>query len=117
MRQAGVIAGAALYALENHVDRLTEDHRHAQMLGEAISRIDGLSLQRECVETNIVIFDVADHLGTASQLASRLEDQGVSVLAMTPRMIRAVTHLGITEKDIHQVVNALQEVSTEIARI
>src|SRR5438067_1856833 len=64
MRQAGVIAAGALYALQNNRQRLTQDHANAQILAEAIGASDGLSLQPEAVETNIVIFRVEPKLGS-----------------------------------------------------
>ncbi len=59
MRQAGIIAAGALYALDHHIDRLTEDHANAQMLADAVRRIDDLELRPAKVDTNIVIFHIA----------------------------------------------------------
>ncbi|MBI82106.1 MAG: low specificity L-threonine aldolase [Planctomycetaceae bacterium] len=115
MRQAGIIAAGALHALENHIDRLAEDHRHARILGEAVNRCEGLSLPGESVDTNIVIFTVDEQLGTAQQVVQRLAEQGVAVLAVAPQLIRAVTHLGITEQDVRQVARAIQEIGSQIA--
>src|SRR5262249_31952193 len=77
MRQAGIIAAAALYALENHVDRLADDHANAQVLADAVRRLPGLELRPEKVDTNIVVFHIAPELGTAAQWHDRLADRGV----------------------------------------
>ena len=63
MRQAGVIAAGALYALEHHIDRLAEDHANAQVLAAAIRKIDGLELRPDKVDTNLVIFQRASAAG------------------------------------------------------
>lgn len=112
MRQAGMIAAAALYALENHIDRLAEDHLNARRLDEAISRITGLR-PLGTVDTNIVIFDVAPELGTAHELAARLRQRGVLVLAIGPQRIRAVTHLDVDAKDTQRAIEALTAVVHE----
>jgi threonine aldolase len=112
MRQAGIIAAGALYALENHVERLAEDHVNAKRLGEAVSHIAGLRLPGT-VDTNIVIFDVAPELGTAHELAARLRQHGVLVLAIAPQRIRAVTHLDVDEADTNRAVEALGAVVDE----
>ena len=117
MRQAGIIAAGALHALENHIDRLAEDHRHAQILGKAVNQCEGLSLSGESVDTNIVIFAVDEQFGTAKQVVQRLAEQDIAVLAVAPQLIRAVTHLGITEQDVRQVGHALQEIGSQIAGV
>ena len=73
MRQAGIIAAGALYALENHVERLAEDHANAQRLAEAIRATEGLELQPPEIDTNMVIFHVDPALATAAQLVSALQ--------------------------------------------
>jgi len=102
MRQAGIIAAGALYALEHHVDRLAEDHAHAKLLAEAIRAVEGLELQPPEIDTNMVIFRVDPALATAAQLAAALQQSGVLVLAIGPAKIRAVTHLDVTEADVRR---------------
>src|SRR6202008_3446864 len=82
MRQAGIAAAGALYALEHHVERLAEDHRHAQVLARAVADTAGLRLAPAQVDTNLVWFRVDHELGTAQALAERLRAQGVLVLAL-----------------------------------
>jgi threonine aldolase len=116
MRQAGLLAAAALYALEHHVERLAEDHAHARALAVAISSHEGLSLDPPHVDTNLVIFDVAPRLGTAADFAARLARQGVFVIPFGPQRIRAVTHLDVSRADIELAIAAIEEAVAEPAR-
>jgi threonine aldolase len=111
MRQVGVIAAAALYALEHHVDRLAEDHANAQRLAAAIREIDGLELRPPQVDTNLVIFRVDEHLGTAAELSQRLAQRGVGIIAFGPQMMRAVTHLDVTTADVDRAAKVLAELA------
>ena len=114
MRQAGVIAAGALYALEHHVDRLAVDHHHTQILAQAILGTEALKLPLNEVDTNILIFDVNERLGSASDFVAALRDRGVSMFAIAPQRIRAVTHLDVTEKDVRQATEILSEVANEM---
>jgi threonine aldolase len=97
MRQAGIIAGGALYALDHHIDRLAEDHRNARIIAQAVTDTAGLRLDPPDVETNIVWFEVDPDLGTAEELAARLEQRGVRVQAAEPQMLRACLHLDVSK--------------------
>jgi len=108
MRQAGVIAAAAEYALEHNVDRLVEDHANARRLAEAIAELPGVSIDLAAVETNILYFDVDESLGTAQSLADRLKAEGVSMLATAPQRIRAVTHLDVDAAGIDRAITVLR---------
>ena len=83
MRQAGVIAAGALYALQNNRQRLSIDHANAQIIAEAVRAAEGLSLQPDTVETNIVIFRVEPKLGSAAEFAAELKTQRVLSLAIS----------------------------------
>lgn len=107
MRQAGIIAAGALYALENHIDRLADDHFNAQILGDAVRQIEGLTLQPDQVDTNIVIFRVDPEIGTAPELVAKLAAQGVLMLAISPTQIRAVTHLDVSERQVREAGEVL----------
>ncbi len=100
MRQAGIIAAGALYALENNRERLRTDHAHAQIIADAVRGSAGFRLEPADVDTNIVIFHVDPAVGTAAEVVQRLEQAGVRVLAISPSQIRAVTHLDVSEKDV-----------------
>lgn len=108
MRQAGVIAAAALYALDHHIDRLGEDHVHAQMLAEGIEQIEELTLSRGRPETNLVFFDVDSEWGTAEKLTELLAEQGVLMLPLGPQTVRAVTHLDVDSHAITAALNTLK---------
>ena len=106
MRQAGVIAAAALYALEHHVERLADDHAHAQILARAVERTAGLSLESGAVETNLVWIAVDPTLGTAPAIAARLKEEGVLVSALGPQVLRACTHLDVSREDFEYAAEA-----------
>lgn len=108
MRQAGVLAAAALYAIEHHVDRLAEDHANARRLAEGVLQIPGLRLDGETVDTNIVYFRVDPRVGTSESVVDRLRSQGVLMLALGPDAVRAVTHLDVTADDVDRALAVLR---------
>ncbi len=110
MRQSGVIAAAGIIALERMVERLAEDHDNAQRLAKGLENIEGLSLGvPESVRTNIVYMELSADL-SAPETAQKLERAGVRVLASGPRRLRAVTHYGITAKDVDQAVETFWKI-------
>jgi len=109
MRQAGVIAAAALYALEHHVDRMAEDHAHARQIALAVDEIKGLSLPGP-IDTNIVYIRVDPKLGTAAALVEQLATRGVLTIDLGPQDLRVVTHLDVTSADIEKAVEILRDV-------
>jgi threonine aldolase len=114
MRQAGIIAAGALYALEHHRDRLSEDHANAQTLAQAIRDTEGLALQAEQVDTNIVIFRVDPSLGAAHELVAALRQQGVLMLAMGPQQVRAVTHLDVSRADVERAAEVIGKLASRL---
>jgi threonine aldolase len=110
MRQAGVIAAAALHALENHVDRLAEDHANAQILAAAFAETDGFSLEFGSVETNLVWVRVDPALGTAADVAAYLRSRSILVSALGPQSIRACTHLDISQADVEHVAAVVRAI-------
>ncbi len=115
MRQAGVIAAGALYALDHHVDRLAEDHEHAQILARTVEETPGLGLESGPVETNLVWISVAATLGTARSVADRLKAEGVLVSVLGPQVIRACTHLDASREDVLKAADALRNLSRAMA--
>jgi threonine aldolase len=109
MRQAGVIAAGALYALDHHIDRLAEDHANAQHLADTIRSIDEFELRPAKVDTNIVIFAVDPQLGTANEFATALKERGLLMLSVGPQLIRAVTHLDVNGGDVKRAGEILRE--------
>ncbi len=114
MRQSGILAAAAIYAMDNHVQRLAEDHANAKRLAEGIANIKGLSLDSEQasggVETNIVFFDIAPSVAlTAADVCARLKGKGVMMLPSGPKRIRAVTHLDVSKDMSEKALVAIGE--------
>ncbi|MFB0555710.1 MAG: low-specificity L-threonine aldolase [Phycisphaerae bacterium] len=110
MRQAGVIAAAGIKALEEMVDRLAEDHENARHLAEGIASISGLSIELAKVQTNIVYFELDEDRMTPVRLVTELNKNGVKLLSVGSRRLRAVTHYGISAEDIDLTIKALEEV-------
>jgi threonine aldolase len=104
MRQAGIIAAGALYALDHHVERLADDHALAASLARELAEVQGVTLDPATVTTNIVVFEVAD----APALVASLADAGVRVGALGPTTVRAVTHLDVDADGVAQAVEAVR---------
>lgn len=104
MRQAGLLAGACLHALEHHLARLTEDHAHARRLADGLT--NPLLSVNHLVETNIVMVDVAPP-GTADGLLAHLRSQDILALSLGPGRIRLITHLDVQAADIETALAAL----------
>lgn len=107
MRQVGVLCAAALYALDHHLARLAQDHDHARRLALGVSTVDGLRVDLDSVQTNIVNLEVRD----AASFASRARDAGVLVNAMSPQRVRCVTHLDVDERGIDRAIAVLADVA------
>jgi threonine aldolase len=110
MRQAGVIASGALYAIRNHRPRLVKDHENAAHLAEAVNEMDGFSVDVDNVETNILFIEVTAPIA-AADVVTRLNDEGVAILALRPTAMRAVTHLDVSREDIDKAIDAFARVS------
>ena len=106
MRQAGVIAACGLYALENNIERLEDDHVRARRLAEAVNEMDGYKVDLESVETNMVYID--GDLG-AAKILEGLAESGIDVLDVGPTAVRAVVHLHITDEDIERTIDAFSK--------
>lgn len=106
MRQAGFLAAAGIYALENHVTRLAEDHAHAQQILRELVKKD-FTGEVLPVETNIIIFEVKERF-TAAELAAKCMEQGILVIAISPRQIRMVVHLDIRPEDVQKTLEVIQ---------
>ena len=108
MRQAGVLAAAGLIALEQMPARLHDDHSNARLLAEALSAMDGVAIDLNAVETNIVIFRVTGTL-SAPDLVARLKARGVLASTIGPDAIRLVTHHDVSRGDCITAAEALTE--------
>jgi threonine aldolase len=114
MRQAGIVAGACLYALDHHVERIADDHARARRLADALADA-GVTVDLEQVETNFVQIDVGpDRAGAIG----RMKEQGVLVsTTVHPSVVRAVTHLDISDDDIETAVEAIPRALTRTAAL
>ena len=113
MRQSGILAAAALYALDHNVERLADDHANARRLAEGIADLPGIQLHLEDVETNIIIFDVDPARMTADQFVSRMAETGIDFFALGPQTCRLVTHLGITTDAIDEAIKQFRSFLTK----
>lgn len=113
MRQAGIIAAGALYALEHNRARLAEDHDNAKLLAELTARAPGVSCHTP--QTNIVIVDVTSPALLAEQVATALAGAGVLINAIGPRRLRAVTHLDVSREQCRLAGETIQRVLAELA--
>lgn len=123
MRQSGVLAAAALHALDHHFDRLTEDHAHARLLASTIARCPGMALDPQDVRTNIVFARIGPEsaLETQQELAdefcNQLGREGVGVLSEGDGRVRAVFHLGITADRAKEAARAWQACAERLAGV
>lgn len=113
MRQAGILAAAGIVALTEMVDRLKDDHTNARKLAEGLAGMDGLSLDIDCVKTNIVYFEITRIDMQSQELAEKLATQGIRLLPVGPRQLRAVTNYQVTSDDIKYVLDGFYRVLKE----
>lgn len=107
MRQAGFLAAAGIYALQNNIDRLTEDHENTKKIAAIIAGKNFTKMMLP-VETNIIIFELNDG-ETAPAMVSRLKDNNILGYAISPNRIRLVVHLDITEKMVQQTIETINK--------
>ncbi|MEM7516842.1 MAG: GntG family PLP-dependent aldolase [Planctomycetota bacterium] len=110
MRQSGILAAAALYALDNNVERLAEDHDNAKLLARLLGELPGLSCDESEVQTNIVMVRTEDPRFSPADLAARLAERGIQVLPLSHDSLRFVTHLDVDEEDVHSVRDELERI-------
>jgi threonine aldolase len=107
MRQVGIFAAAADFALDHHLDRLVEDHANARVLADRLADSPAFEIDPESVQTNILVFRTADEAADAPTIVARAREAGVFVVAFNARTIRAVTHLDVTRDDVAQAAERL----------
>lgn len=108
MRQAGVLAAAGLIALEEGPKHLAEDHANARLLAEALAHIEGVAIDLDSVETNIVVFRLTNGMRGAD-LVARLKARGALANALGPDLVRLVTHLDVSRDDCVKAAGILAE--------
>ena len=110
MRQAGVLGAAALYAIHHHQDRIALDHENAQRLGIACQQSKSLRVREERIDTNIILCDVHQEHGTASDVVDLLASNGIKCLTTGKQTIRLVTHLNVSEEDTDRACEILRTI-------
>jgi threonine aldolase len=110
MRQIGILGAAGLYALDHHLHRLAEDHENAQLIAARLRTSSRARLVADPVETNIVIFSLADTGPDAAAVVAEARAHGVCVVAFGRRIVRAVTHLDVTREQCEKAAAVLLNV-------
>ena len=109
MRQAGVIAAAALYALENNIERLKEDHEKARFFAEEISKLNEIDINMATVQTNIIIFSVKRSESGVNKFKSDLKDKNVLISDGSYGSLRAVFHLDVSLEQVKEAVDVIKK--------
>jgi threonine aldolase len=110
MRQVGILAAAGLYALDHHLDRLVADHANARLIAQGLASTAGISIDLASVQTNIVIFTLAPGPLDAADVVAAARARGVLVVAFGARIVRAVTHLDVTQEECARAAEVLASV-------
>ena len=110
MRQGGIIAAAALYAIENHLERLAEDHRNAQIIAQAIQDSPGLRLDPTYVETNLVWFELDPEVMAAKEFVARLREHGILIHGGDSPTMRACTHLDVSTEQCVKTAEVIRKI-------
>lgn len=110
MRQAGILAAAGIVALNEMVDRLADDHANAHSLAEGLADMNNLSVNPDCVKTNIVYIEIAEEKMSAQTLTERLNAEGIRLLPTGPHQMRAVTNYHVTPDDIEHALDVFGRV-------
>ena len=110
MRQAGILAAAGLYALENNIERLHEDHSRAYLLAKSINSMDGFQVDLSAVQSNMAYISCQNL--SASKVVEGLAELGIDVLDINSKVVRAVVHLHITDEDINRTIESFKSISS-----
>lgn len=110
MRQVGFFGAAGLYALEHNIERLAEDHDNARLIAERLASNKKFVINLDSVQTNILVFDLADDAPDASTVVNRAKEKGLLIFAFGPRTIRAVTHLDVSKEACLKAVDIFDEI-------
>ena len=119
MRQAGIIASAGIYSLDNMLDQIREDHKNAARLANGINEIEGLSVDRQSIKSNILYFNIEKGAQRCEKLAHQTKNikvypfevvlDNIRFFESHPCRFRLVTHYGITREDIEKTLEALNK--------
>ncbi|MCU0645922.1 MAG: low-specificity L-threonine aldolase [bacterium] len=109
MRQVGILAAAALYALEHNVSKLAQDHENAKLLANELATLKGFQIDPEQVETNIVVFDISKSGYSGAQVVEKLKQRGVLMIPFGATLVRAVTHLDVSREEMRRAIQIIHE--------
>jgi threonine aldolase len=107
MRQVGILAATCIFAVENHFERLSEDHHNARILAKGLANIGPFMVDQESVQTNIVITDIKEGSIDAFEIVGRLKENNILAIPFSSHKIRFVTHLNITQEDIETCLRVI----------
>ena len=110
MRQVGILAAAGLYALEHNLGRLADDHANARLIARRLAGSDRIVIDLDTVQTNILIFDLAEGAPDATAVVTRAGERGVLMFSFGPRTIRLVTHLDVSTEACEHAVEVILEI-------
>ncbi len=116
LRQAGVLAAAGLYALDHHVERLTEDHANARGIAMRLAQCKAVDIDADGVHTNIIVFRMRPGAPDAAAVVAAARDRGVLLFAFGPRTVRAVTHLDVSAVQCERAAGILAAIADSAAR-
>lgn len=114
MRQIGSFAAAGLYAVENNVDRLAEDHANARLIAEGLAASLRYQIDLSTIQTNILVLGLADDAPDGPTVVERARERGVLLFALGARSLRAVTHLDVTSAQCARAAAILVEIAEEV---
>ncbi len=117
MRQVGILAAAAYYALENHRAGLAADHAHARYLAEALAGMPGIDLDPATVVTNIIMFDLDPAAMTAAAFVERMAAEGVDLFDIARQRLRMVTHRDVSAEQIEETIAAVRRVCAAVGSV
>jgi threonine aldolase len=109
MRQSGIIAAAGIYALQNNINRLKDDHDNAKLLAQGLSAVKGIRVENPQPQTNILFFDISDSGFGGKDFLAKTQAAGVRFSGGGTRL-RAVTHLDISPVDVEKAIQVVREV-------
>ncbi len=114
MRQIGILAAAGLYALDHHINRLTQDHKNAKKLAHRLAKLPGLRVDITAVQTNMVMVDLDPPGLKSTDLVVTLKENGLAAIAVNARRIRMVTHLGVSSRDMDRAAGIVEKTINQL---
>jgi threonine aldolase len=118
MRQVGIVAAGAIYAMEHgYIDDLDKDHANARLIGESVGNATGIELESGMPETNLVWIKVDPRLGSARYFSTRLKEKGVLVAVLGDQVVRACTHRDVSEAQVRKAAAAISQTADEMWRL